>query len=189
MLLLVFGPPAVGKMTVGRALAKTGRFRLFHNHMTIEPLIEVFGYGTPPFNILNSEFRNRILQEARAHGVALVFSLVWALDSEDDRRIIEHYVDLFDGDVAFVELRADLDTRLTRNRTEERLLHKASKRDVEWSDGNVRELEEQWTMTSENGLLLAEDLLTRHPHLVLDTTDLSADDTAAQILAWLDASA
>ncbi len=46
---MVFGPPAVGKMTVGRAVAARSDFRLFHNHAVIEPLLEVFDYGTPPF--------------------------------------------------------------------------------------------------------------------------------------------
>lgn len=186
MLLLIFGPPAVGKMTVGRALAGTGRFRLFHNHMTIEPLIETFGHGTPAFNTLNDEFRIRVLQEAARHGINLVFTLVWALDSQDDRSVIESYVEIFDGDVAFVELRADLDTRLARNRTEQRLLHKASKRDLEWSDGNVRQMEDQWEMTSGHGTHLADDLLTRHPHLLLDTTDLTPQQSAQRILDWLD---
>ena len=34
-LLLITGPPAVGKMTVGRAVAAQSDFRLFHNHHTI----------------------------------------------------------------------------------------------------------------------------------------------------------
>ena len=186
MLVLLFGPPAVGKMTVGRAMADEGRFRLFHNHMTIEPLLETFGYGTPPFNSLNSEFRTRVLEEAARHGVDLVFSLVWALDCSEDLEIIERYVEIFDGDVAFVELRAGLDTRLERNRTEERLLHKPSKRDVEWSDGNVRELETQWQMTSEDGFHLAEDLLNRYPYFVMDTDGVAPAEAAARILAWLE---
>ena len=39
----MFGPPAVGKMTVARAVCATSDFRLFHNHHTIEPLHETFG--------------------------------------------------------------------------------------------------------------------------------------------------
>ena len=46
-LLLIIGPPAVGKMTVGREIARRSSFRLFHNHHTIEPLVEVFDHGTP----------------------------------------------------------------------------------------------------------------------------------------------
>ena len=39
-LLLLFGDAAVGKMTVGQELCKITDFRLFHNHMTIEPVLK-----------------------------------------------------------------------------------------------------------------------------------------------------
>ena len=42
-LLALFGNAAVGKMTVGQELMKITDFRLFHNHLAIEPVIEVFG--------------------------------------------------------------------------------------------------------------------------------------------------
>lgn len=35
-LVILFGPQAVGKMTVGQELAKQTGFKLFHNHMTID---------------------------------------------------------------------------------------------------------------------------------------------------------
>ena len=41
--LLISGHMAVGKMTVGQKLAKITKLKLFHNHMTIEPVLEVFG--------------------------------------------------------------------------------------------------------------------------------------------------
>lgn len=188
MLLVLFGPPSVGKMTIGRQVAAESRFRLFHNHMTIEPLLETFGYGTPPFNTLNEEFRRRVLEEAASHGIDLVFTVVWALDSEEDLDIMASYVRIFTDQVAFVELRADLETRLSRNRTEERLLHKASKRNVAWSEDNVRQMEGQWEMTSAAGHHAAGDLLTRHPHLVLDTVGQAPGDSARRIIDWIDAS-
>ena len=43
-LLFLLGNAAVGKMTVGQEIAKKTGLRLFHNHMTIEPIIEIFGY-------------------------------------------------------------------------------------------------------------------------------------------------
>ncbi len=46
-LLFLFGDAAVGKMTVGQELMKITDLRLFHNHMTIEPVIEIFGYFNP----------------------------------------------------------------------------------------------------------------------------------------------
>lgn len=42
-LVLIVGSGAVGKMTVGQELMKRTGLRLFHNHMMIEPVIEIFG--------------------------------------------------------------------------------------------------------------------------------------------------
>jgi hypothetical protein len=50
--IVVFGPPAVGKMTVGYELEKLTGFRLFHNHMTIELVLNFFDYEQPQFHRL-----------------------------------------------------------------------------------------------------------------------------------------
>ena len=42
-LVFLIGDAAVGKMTVGQELMKITDLRLFHNHMTIEPVLEIFG--------------------------------------------------------------------------------------------------------------------------------------------------
>ena len=186
MLLLILGPPAVGKMTVGRAVADRSSFRLFHNHHSIEMLLDVFDYGTPPFRTLNAEIRSRVMEEAAAAGTDLVFTFVMGMDevAEADHlaRLVEPYADR----IVVVELVADLDTRLVRNRTEHRLAEKKSKRNVEWSDANVRELEADHRMTSEPGRDgPGERLLERWPHLVVDNTDLSADEAADRIVTWL----
>ena len=41
-LVIIFGPHAVGKMTVGQELAKRTGLKLFHNHMTIEVVSDLF---------------------------------------------------------------------------------------------------------------------------------------------------
>jgi hypothetical protein len=186
-LLVVFGPPAVGKMTVGRAIAAAGGYRLFHNHHTIEPLLEVFDFGTPPFNRLLGEFRQRVLEEAAAADTDLVFTIVWALDLPQDteamRRHLSPFVDA-GRRIALVELAADLETRLARNRTPYRLAEKPSKRDVAWSDGNVRDLDRYQFKTGVPAP--ADALIAEHPHLRIDNTDRSPEDVAAAVLAWLD---
>ena len=87
--------------------------------------------------------------------------------------------------MAFVELYAGLETRLERNRTEQRLEAKKSKRDVMWSDGNVRELEQHVLSSSAGSATLADELLGRHRHLRLDNTDLPPGQAAEQIFVWL----
>ena len=45
-LVLLTGPQAVGKMTVGQELAKITGLKLFHNHMTIDLALKFFDYST-----------------------------------------------------------------------------------------------------------------------------------------------
>src|SRR5215208_7559560 len=95
MLLLLFGPPAVGKMTVGRAIAEASGFRLLHNHATIEPVLEVFDYGTLSFHRLLEDFRLRLLDEVAAADTDLVFTCVWALDVLHDTEAVRRYIEPF----------------------------------------------------------------------------------------------
>jgi hypothetical protein len=186
MLLFVFGPPAVGKMTVGRAIADASDFRLFHNHATIEPLLDVFDFEEPAFQRLMSEFRQRVLEEAAAADIDLVFTLVWALDLPEDadgmRRHLAPFVEA-GRRIALVELSAGLQTRLARNRTALRLAEKKSKRDVAWSDDNVRGLERHQMNTGVPSP--ADEVITAYPHLRIDNTDRSPEDVAAEVLAWI----
>lgn len=187
-LLFVFGPPAVGKMAVGRAIADVSGFRLFHNHATIEPLLDVFDYGTAAFFRLNAEMRHRILEEAAAADVYLVQTYSWALDRPEDAAAVEGYLQLFldaGREVRLVELYADLETRLARNGTPYRLSEKKSKRDLVWSDDNVRELEQYQLNTGRPSV--GDAVIARHPHLRIDNTDRSPDDVAAEVLAWVGA--
>ena len=41
---LIVGPQAVGKMTVGQELSKLIDYKLFYNHMTIEMVRLIFDY-------------------------------------------------------------------------------------------------------------------------------------------------
>lgn len=185
---MIFGPPAVGKMTVGRAVAARSDFRLFHNHATIEPLLEVFDFGTPSFARLLESWRQQLVDEAAAAGVDLILTFVWGLDLEEDLRVLADYVRPFEdrgARVAFVELAADLDTRLARNGTAGRLDAKPSKRDLAWSEANVLSFEAHEISTRPGRRTRAHELLDRHDFLRLDNTDLAADDAAERVLDWL----
>jgi shikimate kinase len=189
-LLFVFGPPAVGKMAVGRAIAEASDFRLFHNHATIEPLLDVFDYGTPAFLRLNDEMRRRILEEAAAADVNLVQTYAWALEEPEDAAAVDAYLQVFldaGREVRMVELYADLETRLARNRTTYRLSEKKSKRDLAWSDDNVRSLEQHQLNTGVPSV--GDAVVERHPHLRIDNTHRTPDDVATEILDWLATSA
>jgi hypothetical protein len=190
-LLVIFGPPAVGKMTIGRRVVERSGFRLFHNHALIEPLLEVFDYGTPPFVRLLREMRQQVVEEAAASETDLVLTYVWGLELEGDVEELSQQIAAYverGAVVSFVELAADLQTRLERNRTEHRLAEKRSKRDLAWSDSNVRDMERHVMNTDvepEGKALPGLRLLGQHRHFRLDTSQLTPEQSADRIVEWL----
>ena len=91
--LFLIGNAAVGKMTVGQELMKITDLRLFHNHMMIEPVIEIFGYFYPKAIY---RLREVIFEEfAATECYGLIFTILWAFDMQSDWEYIEHIKDIF----------------------------------------------------------------------------------------------
>jgi len=176
---LIFGPPAVGKMTVGYKLAKLTGMKVFHNHMTIDLVLEFFPYGHEKFARLVDEFRQRIFEEVATSDLpGMIFTYVWALDHASDKEQIDRYTDVFrqqGAEIYYVELEADLDERLERNKTEFRLEKKSSKRDVANSEKNLLHTQETYRMNSDGDFFYLEN------YIKINNTKLSAEDTAKEI--------
>lgn len=179
-LVIIFGPPAVGKMTVGFALERLTGMPLFHNHMTIEPLLRYFPFGSPPFARLNNEFRTRIFEEVAASDLpGMIFTYVWGLDLPEDKAFIDGAAAIFadrGAEVCYVELSSPLEERLRRNETELRLSEKPSKRNLAWSRRNVEQTDQRYRMNSQG------DFFYPDRHLLIDNSHLSPDEVAQQIV-------
>ena len=90
---LIIGSGAVGKMTVGQELMKITDLRLFHNHMTIEPVIDIMGYFDGPLIL---ELRESIFRRFAASGqYGMIFTYMWAFDMQSDWDYIEHVKSIF----------------------------------------------------------------------------------------------
>ena len=180
MLVMLVGPPAVGKMTVGHALAARTGLRLFHNHHTIDLVLRFFPYGTPPFQRLVGEFRRRILEEVAASDLpGLIYTYVWAFDDPRDAEAVERWADIFrarGGRVVFVELEATQEERLRRNETELRLAEKPSKRDVAASRRRLLEHDVQYRLNSGGSFDDRDDWLR------IETTALEPEEVAERIV-------
>ncbi len=95
-LVIIFGPPAVGKMTVGYALETRTGLRLLHNHMALDLMLPFFECGHPTFRQLVSEFRTRICEEVAASDLpGRIFTSAWALDKPSDKAFVDHVVAIF----------------------------------------------------------------------------------------------
>ncbi len=178
---VIFGPPAVGKMSVGQELARLTGLKLFHNHMTIELLLNFFEFDHPRFRTLLSDFRRRVFEEVAASELpGLIFTFVWALDLESDKKFIDSSCTIFrenGADVYFVELEAELSERLKRNEAPSRLTEKPSKRDVKTSRELLLEHDEKYRFNSSGDFFYPDN------YLKIDNTHLSAHDAAKKIVA------
>jgi hypothetical protein len=138
-LYVIFGPSAVGKATVGKALAAATGYKLFHNHMVIDLVYKLFDFGEGPFWDLVKDFRRKIFRALRAAGdpksefakgshsdeqsraqvPGVIFTYVWSFDSDEDYQELCSYLrdlGVEPSKVKYVELYAQQNVRLRRNR-------------------------------------------------------------------------
>ena len=178
-LIIIFGPHAVGKMTVGQHLAEMTDLKLFHNHMTIEPITELFKGYPEHFHRLKDLFRNEIFNSfLNTDQYGMIFTYMWAFDAQEDWDYINNLEQLFlshGAEVYYVELEADFNTRIQRNKTENRLLNKPSKRNTEFSEQLFRHLEEKYRLNSLPGEIKKEH------YLRINNTNMPPEQTALLI--------
>lgn len=107
-LLILYGAPAAGKLTIATELAERTGFKLFHNHLSIDCVKPVFDFGTKPFGRLIETIRFATIAEASREGVDLIHTFVYAFgeDNEHFAKLIASAVDN-GGEVHLVLLRCD----------------------------------------------------------------------------------
>lgn len=176
-LLIIFGAGAVGKMTVGQHLARLTPLRLYHGHMDIEPVIEIFGYRHSP---AVTRIREVIFEElAQTDLYGMIFTFMWALDRAGDWEYIDRLVDIFrsrGADIYYAELVASQEIRLQRNATENRLRNKASKRDLQVSNDRLRGEDANYRLESLDGEMPFEN------YMKIDNSSLEPEEAAKIII-------
>jgi tRNA uridine 5-carbamoylmethylation protein Kti12 len=174
-LVLFVGDSAVGKMTVGQELMKITHLRLFHNHMTIEPVLEIFNN----FNVdVILKLRYLIFEEfAKTSNEGMIYTCMWDYDSQEDWDIMNKILGIFaqvNAEIYCVELTAPLEVRLQRNVTENRLKHKASKQDIAASNKRLIDYATR-RFISRDGEVPIENFIR------IDNSDLEASAVAQMI--------
>lgn len=175
-LLFLFGDTAVGKMTVGQELMKITDLRLFHNHMTIEPVLEIFG----TFNGTVIEKMRRVIFEeyAKSNNYGLIFTFIWAFNDKTDWENVENVKKIFEPygtEFYYAELVAPQEIRLQRNATENRLKNKPSKRNLEFSNKLLIYDDERYRTVSTAGEIPFEN------YIKIDNSDLPPEEAAKMI--------
>jgi hypothetical protein len=179
-LVYLFGPPAVGKMTVGQELERLTGFRLFHLHQVVDLVLGYFPYSAEddsPYERLVVAYRRLFFEEAARAGLSVITTTGWRFDLPSEELCARSYMQPFlarGGRVCFVELRAPLATRIARNGTENRRRHKR----VEWSTAEYLRQDAALHRYDSGGALPFDQPLLR-----IETERLSAQETARRIAA------
>jgi AAA domain len=175
---LIFGPQAVGKMTVGQELEKITKLKLFHNHMTLELLYPFFGFGPETWR-LSDRFRQEIFEAALESDLyGIIFTYVWAFDQQRDWDYVDHICSIFEskgGIVYFVELEADLEVRLERKKTSHRLEQKPSKKNITQSELDLKQTAEKHRLNSLKGEIRKKN------YIRINNPNLEAEKVAKMI--------
>ena len=178
---LITGPPAVGKMTVGQSLSERLDYPLFINHDSIELTLKFFDFGEEGFNKINEGIRELIFKTCAASTdlKGLIFTFVWAFDQQEDSDYVDNLKNLFTqngGSFYIVELYAPMDIRLDRNKTPNRLKAKPSKRNIAASDKRLQIEEKKYQMNTEGQQIKDKN------YLRIDNSNLSPEEVVDQIV-------
>lgn len=178
---LMIGSGAVGKMTVGQVLMEKTGLRLFHNHMMIEPVIEIFGKRESDVVM---KLRKVVFEEfIKSDNKGMIFTFMWAFDMQEDWDYIQGVVKLFEdsgADIYCVELVAPQEVRLQRNKTENRMKNKASKRNLEFSTNCILHEDSQYRLVSNEGEIPFAN------YLRIDNANLTPEEAADRIMEEFD---
>ena len=171
-LILLYGPPAVGKLTIAKVLASKLDYKLLHNHLIVNPIAEIFPFENPANRLLTREFRLRIIEEAIKSNINLIntFGIAGNNPFEHIDDIIKT-VNIKNVEICLVHLAVDKETIL--NRLED------SSRKEHGKNLSRNQLQE---MLKEN-----HDMFNKYQnleHLSINTADVSSELASLKIIEY-----
>lgn len=175
--IMICGPQAVGKMTVGQELEKITELKLMHNHQTIDPLLTIFPIGSKERKKLTDEIRMLIFKEASNSNLqGIIFTTMFCFEDQEDWNISNKIKKMY-GEENFymIELETTLEERLKRNKTANRLACKPIKRDIEGSEKELLATLKKHRLNSFEGEIKEKN------YLKIDNTNLAAEEVAKMI--------
>ena len=169
-LIVIIGPQAVGKMTIGEKLKEKIGYTLMTNHDSIEIAIKIFSSNKNAKLKLKSKIREDVFNICLENNISIIFTFVVDFNTNEDILYLNELKNKFEktgGHFYLIELEADLQTRLDRNKTPHRLECKPSKKNIEWSD---KELIESMNIYRMNSI---KDEIKFENYIKINNTNLS----------------
>lgn len=169
-LILIYGPPAAGKLTVAKELAAQTGFKLFHNHLTIDLARELHPERSPVRFELVTRLRETVFAWAAEKNVNTIFTFVHASGIDDDWiHKIADIIEGFGGTVCPVQLKPPREILFQR-------LNETSRQ-------NSSKLTDSEELTKSLDKYQLYEPLKLEQNLAIDNSNLSAQEVAQKIIA------
>ena len=171
-LIFLYGPPAVGKLTIAKELEKQLGYKLLHNHMIINILDDLFPFPGETQRTLTREFRLRIIEEAIKENLDLIATAGTA----GSPTLFDYFTKLIQtveshgGNFYMVHLTADKKTLLQRVEDDFRKQHGKNFGKQEMND-----------MLKQYDILF--DKHSHKEHLTIDTRKFTPHEAAKEIIS------
>jgi hypothetical protein len=169
---VIYGPPASGKLTIAQQVSQLTKLKLFHNHLTVDLLLSVFEFGSPAFVDLREQIWLSVMLEAIDAKIGLIFTFA------PERTVSEGFLNLLineatssGADVRLVELVC------SEAKIEQRLAGKSRKQ-----FGKLSSIKEYRKLRAAGVFAVPNTLI---PDLKIDTTVSAPTASAARIAEML----
>jgi tRNA uridine 5-carbamoylmethylation protein Kti12 len=170
---ILYGPPAVGKLTTARELAKITGYKVFHNHLSVDIVKTLYDFGELKFWILVRKIREMFIKSAVEDGIDTIFTLVY--DAGDDDELVKKYFSIVEnngGEVLLVQLTTTPDI------LKERVVGESRKKFQKMSHP---ESLERWLKQYK-----LFNLIPERQSLTIDNSNLSPQEVARKIVQHFD---
>jgi hypothetical protein len=171
-LIIIYGPPSSGKLTVAKELAKKTGFKLFHNHLVNDALSSVMDFGTKSYWKRNQKLKIDLIKIANEEKTpGLIFTMVYAgKGTVKFVKKIKKYLEKNNSKAYFVKLFCE------HKQLHKRVIQKSRKEF--WKLNNVKDLKE---------FMHKYDTTRTLPfgkHLIIDNTSYSAKKVSDMIIKF-----
>jgi chloramphenicol 3-O-phosphotransferase len=171
-LVVIYGPPASGKLTIARELTQLTNLKLFHNHLTVDLLLSVFEFGSPAFVTLREQIWLSVMLRACTEKPGLIFT--FTPERTVSKGFLNHLIHKATECGAAVRV---VELVCSEREIEQRLANSSRK-----EFGKLSSVEEYQRLRAEGAFAIPTALT---PDLVIDSSASTPENSAAQIAAML----